>query len=488
MNNNGKVLFIVHDVYQEDNEFPLGIGYLSAVLKKYGADVTICCQDLFHHTNKEMAQRYLKNEEYDLIGVGFLAARFKETIIDLCETINKYKKDAKLILGGHGASAIPEYILKTTKADLIAIGEAEETIVEVLDAILHNSGFENIKGIAYRENNKVYVNERRKTIKHLDDLPFPAWDLFPMEIYTTNMEYPNLGEDEKAIQIITSRGCTNRCTFCYRMERGIRFRKIENVIEEMRYLYNKYGVTYFVIQDELFIASFKRLEKFVNALKENDLYGKIKYNISVGIRADVATDELAQMLKESGCTYVNIGFESVEQQCLDEYKKNTTVEDNIKSAELMIKYDIRMGVNFIWGIMSDNADTLRKSVDFIKKYNTYAELRTIRPITPYPGCELYYDTIDKGLLTGPKDFFEKIKNSDLLTVNFTDIPNDKFYNMLFEANKELILDHYNHTDGDMEEADKMIENFYNLYFKGDVKFRGARHFERKKEESEYDVL
>ena len=62
----------------------------------------------------------------------------------------------------------------------------------------------------------------------------------------------------------------------------------------------------------------------------------------------------------------------------------------------MIKYDIRMGINFIWGIMSDNKDTLRESVDFIKKYNTYAELRTIRPITPYPGSELYYYAISRG--------------------------------------------------------------------------------------------
>ncbi len=482
MSRNGKVMFIIHDVYQDDNEFPLGVGYLTAVLQKQKAEVKVCCQDIYHYTNEELAEKYLKNEDYDLIGVGFLAARFKETIIDLCDTINKYKKNARLILGGHGASAIPEYVLKTTKADFIAIGESEETIVELLNAILQNQGIENVKGIAYWKNNKVVVNERRKPVKHLDELPYPAWDLFPMDIYTTNMKYPNLGDNEKAIQIITSRGCTNRCTFCYRMEKGIRFRKIEDVVDEMKYLYNKYGVTYFVIQDELFIASFKRLERFIDALKENGLYGKIKYNVSVGIRADVATDELTKMLKDSGCTYVNIGFESVVQQCLDEYKKNTTVEDNIKSAELMIKHDLRMGINFIWGIMSDNAETLKKSVEFIKKYNTYAELRTIRPVTPYPGSELYNYAISKGLLSGPEDFFEKFKNSDLLTVNFTDIPDDDFYKLLFEANKELILDHYKHSEMNLEEANQMIDNFYNLYFKGFIKFRGARHFERKTEE------
>ena len=84
------------------------------------------------------------------------------------------------------------------------------------------------------------------------------------------------------------------------------------------------------------------------------------------------------------------------------------------------------------------------------------------------------------MLDGPEDFFEKFKNSDLLTVNFTNIPDEEFYNLLIKANKELIFDYYEHTNGDMAQAQGMIDNFYNLYFKEETKFRGARHFESKK--------
>lgn len=478
VNRKGKVLFIIHDVYQEDNEFPLGVGYLAAVLKKYGADVTICCQDVFHYTNKELVEKFLKNDEYDLIGIGFMAARFKETIVDLCKILNENKKNAKLILGGYGPSPVPDYILKTTKADLVAIGEAEETVVEVLDAILHNRDFVHIKGIAYRDGNTVYINERRKPIKDLDSLPFPAWELFPMDIYTTNMRYMGQAEAEKALQIVTSRGCINKCTFCYRLEKGFRCRSVENVLQEMKILYNKYGVTYFVIQDELFVASVKKFKEFISALEKHGLLHKIKYNVSVGIRADIATDEMAKILKETGCCKLNIGFESTSQQCLDDYKKNTTFEDNIRTAEIMKKHDVNIGINLIFGAVHDTEEILKTNVAFIKKYNKYQELRTIRPVTPYPGCELYYYALDKGLLSGPEDFFEKFRNSDLVTVNFTNIPNDEFYRMLFEANRELILDHYQHSKGNMQEAHQMIDNFYNLYFKGFTKFRGARHFDR----------
>src|SRR3989344_6075515 len=110
-----RVLFIIHDVYQEDNLLPLGPAYLAAVLKENGAGVEAYCMDIFHYTNEQLAKHLYENE-YDLIGIGFMAARFTETVLDMCKTINGHKKNAWLVLGGSGPSPIPEYILETTKA------------------------------------------------------------------------------------------------------------------------------------------------------------------------------------------------------------------------------------------------------------------------------------------------------------------------------------------------------------------------------------
>ena len=157
-----------------------------------------------------------------------------------------------------------------------------------------------------------------------------------------------------------------------------------------------------------------------------------------------------------------------------------STDKKMKAVEKIAKkVGIGLGLNFIWGNKGDTEESLRKNVELIKTYNTYDQIRTIRPVTPYPGCELYYEAMERGLLLGPEDFFEKFKNSDLLTVNFTDIPEEKFYKLLFEANKELINDHYIHTTKNMEEAAQFIQSFYNLYFKGETKFRGARHYDKK---------
>lgn len=282
-------------------------------------------------------------------------------------------------------------------------------------------------------------------------------------------------DNDKTLGMLTSRGCVNRCNFCYRMEQGIRLRNTENVIEEIKTLKEKYGVTYFNIQDEMFNFPKKRIFDFYEALRKNNL--KIKFYCQA--RVDVFDEEAAVCLKESGCQFLNFGMESSDQNVLNLMRKNTTVEQNIKAAEIARKTGIGLGLNFIWGNKGDTEESLQKNVELIKTYNTYDQLRTIRPITPYPGCELYYEAIERGLLRGPEDFFNKFKNSDLLTVNFTNIPEDKFYKLLFEANKNLIIDHYNHTTKNMEEANNLINNFYNLYFKGETKFRGARHYDKK---------
>ena len=474
MNKKGKVLFIIHDVYQDDNEFPLGVAYLAAVLKRAGVEVDIACQDVYHWSNEELAEKFLKTKEYDLIGIGFLAARFKETVLPLCKTVNKYKKNGWLVLGGHGASPIADYVLKKTEADVVAIGEAEETIVELLNCKTKGSDLSKVRSIVYRTGNDIVFTERRPVIRNLDSIPFPEWSLFPMDKYVNSIVPFGAEKDVKRIGMLSSRGCINRCNFCYRMEMGIRLRSTENIIEEMKLLNQKYGITYFGMYDELFCFPKKKTIDFCKAIKNENL----KIGFDCNARVDIFDEETAVYLKEAGCTFLNFGMESSSQKVLDLMKKNTTVEQNIEAAEIARKAGIGLGLNFLLGNKGDTKKSLWGNVELIKKYNYYDQVRTIRPPTPYPGCPLYYEAIEKGLLKGPEDFFDKFKNSDLLLVNFTNIPEQEFYKLLFEANKDLLTDHFQHTTGDMEAANNYIQGFYDLYFGGKLDFRGARHYEK----------
>lgn len=477
MQKKGRVLLIIHDVYQDDNIFPLGTGYIASALKVHGAEVVVCCQDVFHQSNEWIAQNLLKDESYDIIAFGFMAARFRETVLGLCEMINEHKKDAWLVLGAHGPSPISEYVLQTTRADIVTIGESEATIVELLDCKLSGGhDLSKIDGIAFRDGDNVTVNRRREAQKDLDLIAFPSWELFAMDKYTSCVKFDGMQDDGGFFPITTGRGCVNRCNFCYRLEDGIRFRKIDNVIAEMKILYDQFGVKHFSIQDEIFVVSKRRLFEFRDALKRSGM--KITFHCDV--RVDIYDEEIADCLAECGCIFSNFGLESSSQAVLDAMGKRTTVEQNERALQIAKRSGVMIGLNYLWGNIGDTEESLWKNVEMIKKYNTYYHLRTIRPPTPYPGCDLYYEAIRRGLLTGPHDFFERFKNSDLLLVNFTDIPEDKFYELLFAANKELIRDHYENTSKDLNAAKWMTEKFHSVYFEGDYNFRGVRHYENDK--------
>ena len=452
-----RFLFIIHDVYQDDNEFPLGVAYLASILRDKGHEVSVYCMDVYHYTNKQLAD-YLDKNEFDFIGLGFMAARFTETILPLCKVINKHKKNAYFVLGGHGPSPIPGYILSKAACDGVVVGEAEGIIANADEFIS-------------KRRNIIYGHP----IKKLDELPYPAWDLFPMEIYTTCIRNPGMNDNDKMIAMMSSRGCVNACTFCYRMEKGLRLRKIDKVVEEMKILNDRYGVNYFEFADECFIMNEKRLLKFQQSLKENNL--DIKYWCAA--RVDLVNEELLKLMKDTGCVFINYGFESMNQEVLKEMKKNTTPKQNRNAAELTKKLGISFGVNFIWGYPSDTLNTLKQNMEFIIEYNSPYQCRTIRPVIPYPGSELYYDAINKGLLDGADDFFNRFNNSDLITVNFTRYTDEQIYKALFDVNCLLIKDHQEKADISNEKAYNLMRGFQKLYFNKEYKFRGARKYERE---------
>jgi len=473
LNIGGRALFVIPDNFQNDNVFPLGVGYLAACLRMANVEVEIFCMDVLHYSPAEL-EHFLNNNSYDVVCLGFMAPRFKRGVQVVCNTIKKAKNtDAWFVLGGYGPSPIPDYMLKTTGADIVAIGEGEETMLEIMMARRDMMSVSNIKSIAYRKDGETIINERRSTIKYLNELPFPAWDLFPMEKYTSNLKFAGMDVNDKAFPLISTRGCTDKCSFCFRLDTGIRQRGPDAVVAEMKELNTKYGVTYFYFCDELAIVSRKQIFQITDAIKKH--LPPIKFRMDC--RVTLFDDDIAKALKEAGAVFLNIGFESSSQKVLDQMNKRATIEQNIAAAETAMRHDIGIGINMIWGMPGDDLNSLRKNAEFIMRFNQYDQIRTIRPVTPYPGSPLYLQAVRDGTLTGPEDFFEKFTNSDLYLCNFTGIPYEKIYAALYEVNEDLIYDHFEHTSKDFAAADRLLERFYDLYFNGVTDFSGPRHYD-----------
>jgi len=459
-----KILFVMYDNEGAQNPIPMGSCYIAGYLYKKGfTDIHYYSQDIYHYSEDHLTD-YLDHNHFDVVCLGFTAGYFQyNKVVSICRAINKSKDRPFVILGGHGPTPTPEFFLEVTKADVAVMGEGEIPCFNLITALDSNTSFKAVKGIAYRDGDEIVVNERESVIKDLDSIPSPYYDLLPMEYYI-NAKLYQMKPMDRAMWMITSRGCNYKCNFCQRLEKGIRFRSIEAVIDELKRYIKDYHITFITFWDELFMFSEKRVTEFAEEiLKEN-----IKINYWCTGRLNIANKNILKMLKRSGCSYIDYGIEQFDDHSLVMMNKVLTEEQIVKGIELTQKEEIRIGFNIIFGNLGDTKESLRKSMDFLKKYNDYGQIRVIRPVTPYPGSQLYNVAIKEGLIDGPADFYEKHKNVELLTVNFTGFSESEFYQLLFDANKEVLDVYYDHLKKDA------IDRFKRAYA-GDINFRGARH-------------
>jgi len=459
-----RVLLVVYDNGSYISYFPAGLAYIAAVLVKEGYEVEIYNQDLFHYPDEHLTE-YLNKNKFDVLGLGVIGGYYQfRKLLKLSDAINRSKNRPFYILGGHGPSPEPEYFMKRTQADVVVIGEGEDTIIELLEKIGNKQPLAKVKGIAYNDSGKTVVNARRPLIKDIDTIPFPAYGLFPMDIYRLG-RFPLTAKTDYLMRMLSGRGCRFTCNFCYRMDKGFRVRSNESILEEAEFLKKQYGITYILFTDELFMTSVNRIVNTCEA------FIKANLNVKWGCcgRLNYAKNEVLKIMKRAGCVFINYGIEAMDNQVLKNMNKALTTSQVIKGVEATLKVGISPNLNIIFGNIGDNKETLNKGLEFLLKYDDGVRLRTIRPVTPYPGSPLYYYAIEKGLLKDCADFYEnKHVNSDLLSVNFTELSDDEFHSVLLAANKKLIKSYYNKKiSSDIRDAEV-------LYMDKDTDFRGFR--------------
>ena len=460
-----RILLIVYDNGSWIHFFPIGTAYIASVLRKEGYDVEIYNQDVHHYTEKHLTD-YLNNNRFDAIGLGVTAGYYQyKKLLKISQAINRSKtRPDYYILGGHGPSPEPGYFLNKTGVDVAVIGEGEETIVELVNAISNNKPLSRIKGIAYRNAGQIVINDRRPVIQDIDDIPWPAYDMFPIEHYRL-LKDPHSTNKDFFMPVLSARGCSFRCNFCYRMDEGYRARDPGEIVEEIKFLNKNYSINYIEFADELLMSSKSRtIELCEEIIKSN-----LRFKWFCSGRLNYATVDVLKMMKNAGCVFINYGIESFDDNSLRNMNKSLTTKQIVGGIEATLRAGISPGYNMIFGNIGETKETLDKSVGFLLRYDNGVELRTIRPVTPYPGSSLYYYAIEKGLLKGVEDFYEnKHVNSDLLSVNFTDMSNDEFHRCLMEANVTLLKNYYKNK------LDEMINVTEKLYLNCDANFRGYR--------------
>ena len=463
-----RVLFVIYDNGSFDHVFPMGYGAIGAILKRDGHEITLWNQDMHHWPDAQLGT-YLDENKFDVVVLSLIAGYYQyQRMKSLSKAINNSKNRPFYIMGGYGPTPEPEFFIKKSGCDVVCMGEGEVTISKLMDAIGSKTPLKNVPGIAWLEDGKLQQTPRAPLVHDLDSLPPIPYELFPMHYYRMVRQVKDKPTDF-CLAMMSARGCSFKCTFCYRMDPGYRKRSPEPLIDEVEKVHKDYGITHVSFQDDLLMSSVEHTEEVCEEFLKRNL--PVKWTCNG--RLNYCSEELLQLMKDAGCHFINYGIESMDQKVLNNMKKGLRPEMIVRGIEDTLKVGISPGLNFIFGNKGDNKETIKSTVDFLLKYDDFAQKRTIRPVTPYPGSPLYYDAIEMGLLdkdNPAEDFYErKHLNSDLICCNFTELSDEDYYECLRWANKTLMKNYY-----DKQRANTLDQIDY-LYDKKDISFRGFRH-------------
>tara|TARA_B100000029_G_scaffold508993_1_gene597209 strand:- start:1632 stop:3167 length:1536 start_codon:yes stop_codon:yes gene_type:complete len=440
-------------------KYPLGLGYLSgSVIKNtnwsvqtYNADFN-AKQKVFDPENEYISgkgfKRYLSIlkdrsqpiwkeiensiEDFDpsVVGISSKTQNFVSSSI-VAKIAKEINPDIKIIVGGVHPTMNGSKVLDCEDIDFLSIGEGEKTIVELLTALEKDKELNSVKGIVFRENGKVITTKPQSYVENLDSLDFPLTNA--PKVLKDFDKYPK----EAFGYIFASRGCPYACTFCESKSmwtRKVRYRSPENVIAEMKQMYN-FGVRKVNFDDDTFGVSKKNI-KSINDLLHQEL-PKMTYTCETVVQ--LAKDEnVVKDMKRGGCTATFVGIESGNNEILKKIKKTQTTKECVQAMKNLRKHGIESHAFIMVGFPDETEETFKQTMDFIPELKPDGVIFSI--FTPYPGSDIYNECKDKEIIKG--DFDLVLYNHQSPLNCFTkNIPKERFYELRKEAFE--FVDNYN---------------------------------------------
>jgi len=362
--------------------FPIGLGYIAAVLKQNGFTVSILDGSFFDwRLSMDGVIAEVKRFKPDVIGISCLTHLLKSSL-ELAARIKQYNKGIKVIFGGPHATYDYADLLSLECIDYVVIGEGEYTFLELCKKIKGREPVEGVRGIAYRnEAGRPLKTEPRPLIENLDSLPFPARELLDFNRYI--QFFGILG---RSVSIVSSRGCTNRCAFCASAHLFGRWRprSPENIIAEIKWIIGNYpGAGSFTFMDDDFTGDKQRTLRLCALLRAEGLH---RYKWMCQSRVDQIDEEVARALKTAGCAMVFLGIESGSPEILGNINKRITLEQARKAVSILSVEKIDTYAFFMVGHPGETRQTIQATRRFIRELKPSEAGISIAWV--YPGTRL----------------------------------------------------------------------------------------------------
>lgn len=367
---------------------PLGLMYLAGYLKKhsnYQIKILDCQVEQLDYQKLKLK---INQERPNIIGITAMTF----TLVDVIKTAQLAKQNnqrIKVVLGGPHVNIYPNETMRIKEIDFLVLGEGEKIFKNLLDNINQIENLYQIKGIVFRDKDKIINTGEQELIKDLDSIPFPARDLLPYQKY-----FSVVSPRAPVTTMFTSRGCPFKCLFCDRPHLGkiFRARSAKNVVDEMTEC-QKMGIQEIFIYDDTFGVNQQRVLDICLEIKKRGL--NIAWDVRT--RVDTIDEEVLKAMIEANCQRIHYGVEAGTQKILNVLRKEITLEQVKKAFKITKKVGIETVSYFMFGSPTETKEDIFQTIRFMKKLNPDYVHITIT--TPFPATDLYKMALEEKIVT-----------------------------------------------------------------------------------------
>lgn len=441
---------------------PLGLLYVGGIIERCGHSAKIVDPylDGIDLDNFSLKKLFEGIEEYnpDVIGFGGIASSYGSTKYLSREIRSNYPEIFQV--AGGPLSSTYKLLLTNTNIDLIFHGETEISLPIFLSKFADLKFYYDVPGVSYYRTGSIIRNNVPKQVKDLDIIPYPDYKLIDLYKYlhrtqdwlashklslSNNYYYPDILEKlknkEYYIPIITSRGCTHKCLFCYRHFKGIRKHSVNYVLSHMQFLIDSFGIHGFQFVDELFNPNEEWVKDFCDALA----HAKLDiYFLIGGARVDKICPDLLKRLKEVGCVEITYGQESGSDVILKEYRKGVTSALNKEITLATKSIGLNSPIQLVIGSPGETTSTIRETIQFLKDVD--APIYSLNYLIPLPETPIWNYVEQNHLIDNVEQYLDRVAEvgGTEPLVNLTKCPDHEWRRWQILIRKELVL-HFSHN-------------------------------------------
>ena len=434
-----KVLLCVPKNNLKNPSFPIGAAYICSILKKAGCSVVVYDQNLSQRPISEVVEKY----NPDLCGITAMISQF-QPVTSMIREIKSVKPDTTVMLGGGLASAVPEVMLRESQANICVIGEGEVTTRNLINGLKKGDDLNSINGICFKHRGQLLKTPPQNEIFDINSDHYPDWESFNISAYSRSGNF-GFGPGIKMIDMITSRGCPYRCSYCFHGIFGhvFRARNVDLIINEINMLQEQYGINGFVFRDDTFVLDRNRVTALCERLIDMD---KAIFWGCNG-RVDCMDSEMLRLMKRAKCITIGYGIESGSQRMIDLMKRQM----DIGQAQQIVRETARLGMRpkvfLMMGMPGETEESLKDTVKFCKDVGVNTELFIA---TPIPGTALYSEMVANGKIVGEGEIIKRwVDWSRTVIVNMTDFSDEKLLSLKRRCEKQIFMQHVLNNYGEL---------------------------------------